>query len=94
VSLESGIAISSSIATVSQLTRRFWADAIHRAGAGSKPIKPKHLDITTLSEAFEFIMQPEVKEQAGKIGEDMRNEQGEKKGVDSFHRHLPLLNMR
>ena len=31
---------------------------------------------------------------AEKIGENIRSENGELKGVESFHRHLPLLNMR
>jgi hypothetical protein len=35
-----------------------------------------------------------VKKMAEQIGERIRAENGEMKGVESFHRHLPLLNMR
>jgi sterol 3beta-glucosyltransferase len=35
-----------------------------------------------------------VREMAEKIGQNIRSENGELKGVESFHRHLPLLNMR
>lgn len=73
---------------------RFWGDSIHRAGAGPTPIPPKKLNAQSLANAINIALDPEVKEMAEKIGEDIRAEQGELKGVESFHRHLPLLNMR
>ena len=73
---------------------RFWGDSIYRAGAGPMPVPPKKLNAQTLAEAIETALDPKVKEMAEKIGENIRAEQGEMKGVESFHRHLPLLNMR
>jgi sterol 3beta-glucosyltransferase len=73
---------------------RFWGDSIHRAGAGPAPVPPKRLNAETLAEAINTALDPQVKEMAEKIGENIRAEQGELKGVESFHRHLPLLNMR
>jgi len=73
---------------------RFWGDSIYRAGAGPMPVPPKKLNAQTLAEAIETALEPTVKEMAEKIGDDIRAEQGEMKGVESFHKHLPLLNMR
>lgn len=72
----------------------FWGDSIHRAGAGPVPVPPKKLNVDSLSRAIETALDPQVKEMAEKIGVDIRNEKGELKGVDSFHAHLPILNMR
>lgn len=58
------------------------------------PVPPKKLNAQTLAEATQTALDPKVKEMAEKIGENIRAEQGEMKGVESFHRHLPLLNMR
>lgn len=74
--------------------QKFWGDSIHRAGAGPTPIPPKKLNAKRLAQAIETALDPQVKEMAEKIGEEIRNEQGEIKGVDSFHAHLPILNMR
>jgi hypothetical protein len=52
------------------------------------------LNAETLSQAIETALDPQVREMAEKIGQDIRSEQGELKGVDSFHAHLPILNMR
>lgn len=67
---------------------------IHRAGAGPAPIPQKTLTVDNLSEAFKFSMTEEVAKAAGKMGEQIRSEDGEKHGVEAFHRHLPLKNMR
>lgn len=58
------------------------------------PVPPKKLNSETLARAIEIALDPQVKKMAEKIGEDIRNEQGEIKGVNSFHAHLPILNMR
>jgi UDP:flavonoid glycosyltransferase YjiC (YdhE family) len=73
---------------------RFWGDSIYRAGAGPAPVSPKKLNAESLAEAMRTALNPSVKDMAEKIGRDIRAEQGEIKGVQSFHRHLPLLNMR
>ena len=73
---------------------RFWADAIYRRGAGPSPISPKDFNKETVSEAFHFALQPNIRKRAAEMGDAIRSEQGESKGVESFYRHLPLLNMR
>jgi UDP:flavonoid glycosyltransferase YjiC (YdhE family) len=67
---------------------------IHRANAGPAPIPQKKLNPDNLAEAIKVALSPEAKTAAGKMGEQIRKEKGEEKGVESFHRHLPLKNMR
>ena len=72
----------------------FWGAMIHKAGAGPKPVKKDDLDVQTLKEAIEFCKTDEAKRGAGALGERIRTHDGVAQGVDSFYRHLPLLNMR
>lgn len=67
---------------------------IHRAGAGPQPIPQKELSVEKLSEAFKYAVSEDASKAAQKMGEQIRSEKGEEKGVSSFHRHLPLMNMR
>lgn len=73
---------------------RFWGNMIHKAGAGPAPIPQKELTPDNLAAALKFVVSPSVKAAAAKMGEKIRSEKGEARGVESFHRHLPLLNMR
>ncbi|WVQ83692.1 hypothetical protein IAT38_005836 [Cryptococcus sp. DSM 104549] len=72
----------------------FWGQTIHRAGAGPPPIKQKLLTPETLADAIHFCMNPATRAAAQKMARQIRSEYGEGKGVTSFHKHLPLLNMR
>jgi sterol 3beta-glucosyltransferase len=63
------------------------------AGAGPAPIPFKELSMERLAKALEFVVSPEVTEAAGRLGEQIRAEDGPQKGADSFHRQLPLKNM-
>ena len=76
------------------LIYRFWGDMIHRAGAGPSPIPQKELSVEKLAEAFKYAVSEDASKAAQKMGEQIRSEKGEEKGVSSFHRHLPLMNMR
>ena len=76
------------------LIPRFWGDMIHRAGAGPSPIPQKELTAEKLSDAFKYAVSEDASKAAQKMGEQIRSENGEEKGVSSFHRHLPLMNMR
>lgn len=67
---------------------------IHKAKAGPAPIPQKLLTPDILAEGIKFALSPEARTAAGKMGEQIRSENGEKKGVESYHRHLPLKNMR
>ena len=67
---------------------------IHRAGAGPQPIPKIELSVDNLAKAIEFAVSPQAKTAAAKMGEEIRRESGEEKGVNSFHAHLPLKAMR
>jgi UDP:flavonoid glycosyltransferase YjiC (YdhE family) len=73
--------------------RRFWGDMIHRQNAGPAPIPHRTMTVENLSKALKEVVSPAMKTAAGRMGEQIRREQGEHKGVESFHRHLPLKNM-
>ncbi|KAJ7272823.1 UDP-Glycosyltransferase/glycogen phosphorylase [Mycena rebaudengoi] len=72
----------------------FWGSMIHKAGAGPEPIPHKKLTIENLREALKFAVSPSAKSAAKRMSEQIHNEDGVRGGVDSFYRHLPLLNMR
>lgn len=82
------------IVPLKPLMSRFWGDMIHRAGAGPSPIPQKELTADKLSDAFKYAVSEDASKAAQKMGEQIRSENGEEKGVSSFHRHLPLMNMR
>lgn len=79
---------------MSGLIGRFWGDMIHRAGAGPEPIPQKTLSAENLSAAIRYAVSKDAKVAAGAMGEKIRAEKGEVKGVESFHKHLPLQTMR
>ena len=66
---------------------------IHRAGGGPAPIPQKQLTVETLTDAIKVAVSPAAKAAAGVMGEKIRKESGEEKGVQSFHNHLPLKSM-
>ncbi|ORY31586.1 glycosyltransferase family 1 protein [Naematelia encephala] len=74
--------------------QKFWGDMIHRAGAGPAPIPHKELSSDNLAEAIRYATSSGAKEAAGRMKDTILNEDGLQKGVDLFHRHLPLKNMR
>ncbi|KAF8606091.1 glycosyltransferase family 1 protein [Ceratobasidium sp. AG-I] len=72
----------------------WWAAQIARRGAGPAPLPPKQLNRQTLAAALRMALSPATRDAAQKIGEMIQAENGAGNGVDSFHKHLPLLNMR
>ncbi|GLB35572.1 putative glycosyltransferase family 1 protein [Lyophyllum shimeji] len=72
----------------------FWGAMIHRAGAGPEPISHKKLNVENLRDAIKFAVSPSAKLAARQMAEQIRSEDGVVSGVESFYRHLPLLNMR
>lgn len=77
-----------------KLMSRFWGDMIHRAGAGPAPIPQKQMTVENLADAFKYAVSDGASKAAQQMGEQIRAEHGEEKGVESFHKHLPLRNMR
>ncbi|KAJ1305710.1 hypothetical protein OPQ81_010445 [Rhizoctonia solani] len=72
----------------------WWGNQIHARGAGPAPIPHKQLTTPALVDAIRSALSDETKTAARRVGELIRAEDGLKNGVDSFHRHLPLLDMR
>ncbi|BEI90937.1 uncharacterized protein CcaverHIS019_0310070 [Cutaneotrichosporon cavernicola] len=72
----------------------FWGNAVYHAGAGPEPIPYTELTVGRLVAGLEVALAPATLEAARKMGEQISVEDGVSDGVRSFHRHLPLLNMR
>nr|GAT54436.1 glycosyltransferase family 1 protein [Mycena chlorophos] len=72
----------------------FWGQMIAQSGAGPAPIPHKELGVDNLREALRFVCGEEARRAARGLAEKIRSEDGTRSGVDSFYRHLPLLNMR
>jgi sterol 3beta-glucosyltransferase len=64
------------------------------AGAGPSPIDHKALTPTSLASAIRFILTPSAQLAAQKIAEKMSHENGVKEAVESFHKNLPIKQMR
>lgn len=62
-------------------------------GAGPKPIPFKNLTTETLANAIEFCLEPRVAAIAQTIGDKIKQENGVRAAVDSFHTHLPRQDM-
>ena len=69
----------------------FWGNVIYRAGAGPQPIPFKELTAAVLADTITAAMQPDIRRNASRLGDRMRQEQGPKKGMQSFHDQLPLV---
>ncbi|KAF9009574.1 glycosyltransferase family 1 protein [Cyathus striatus] len=72
----------------------FWGEMIHQSKAGPKPIPPHLLNAIILRNAIKYATSPPAKEAARGLAEKIREENGVRSGVESFYKHLPLLNMR
>ncbi|KAG6831242.1 hypothetical protein H0H87_005808 [Tephrocybe sp. NHM501043] len=72
----------------------FWGAMIHNTGAGPEPIPHKKLNVGNLRDAIRYAVSPPAKEAAKRMAEQIHSEDGVVQGVESFYRHLPLLNMR
>ncbi|ELU40833.1 UDPGT domain-containing protein [Rhizoctonia solani AG-1 IA] len=72
----------------------WWATQIARRGAGPPPLDSKNLTAAAFAAALRMALSPATLKAAGVVGEMIRQEDGTQNGLDSFHRHMPLLNMR
>ncbi|KAI9642619.1 hypothetical protein NHQ30_009424 [Ciborinia camelliae] len=71
----------------------FWGNMVAAAGAGPSPIEHKSLNVTTLSETIKFLLSPDVMAAAHKLALKIRQENGVKEAVNSFHKNLPIQGM-
>ncbi|XP_047341003.1 sterol 3-beta-glucosyltransferase UGT80B1 [Impatiens glandulifera] len=67
----------------------FWGERIHQQGLGPVPIPISELTVEALSEAIDFMLQPEVKSRAMEVAKLIEKDDGAAAAVDAFHRHLP-----
>ncbi|KAI0891895.1 glycosyltransferase family 1 protein [Annulohypoxylon nitens] len=72
----------------------FWGNMIAEVGAGPKPIPYSELTQESLTAGLAFCVSREALVAAQSISLQMRDEVGVASAVRSFHRHLPLQNMR
>lgn len=72
----------------------FWGDLVASCGLGPRPIPYRSLTSQNLAEAIQFCLRPEAQSAAFNISLRMSHENGVAAAVDSFHRHLPLSDMR
>ena len=62
---------------------------VSTAGAGPDPIPYKQLKVAALGQAVRFCLTPEAVRSAQGIAAKMRQDDGVKTAVASFHRNLP-----
>ncbi|CAE7079432.1 unnamed protein product [Rhizoctonia solani] len=72
----------------------WWATQIARRGAGPPPLDSKNMTAEAFAVALRIALSPATMRAAEAVGEMIRRENGAQNGVDSFHKHMPLLNMR
>ncbi|KAI9930242.1 hypothetical protein MW887_012054 [Aspergillus wentii] len=72
----------------------FWGNMVAASGAGPPPIPNRSLDAKNLADAIRFCGLPETVAAAGDIADRMSAETGVQTAVESFHRNLPVDEMR
>jgi len=72
----------------------FWARMVFAAGAGPEPIAFKHLTAEKLAKAIKFALSPDATTAAAHLARRMADEDGATTAARSFHKMLPLKNMR
>ncbi|KAJ8060680.1 hypothetical protein OCU04_010985 [Sclerotinia nivalis] len=71
----------------------FWGNMVAAAGAGPPPIDHQSLTVTILSSSIKFLLSPNAVIAAHDLAVKIRQENGVKEAVNSFHRNLPLKTM-
>ncbi|RSH91524.1 hypothetical protein EHS25_009823 [Saitozyma podzolica] len=74
--------------------QRFWATTSVNAGGGPPPIPLEAVNAQNLSAALNQLISPHTIARAKQLGTRIGGEDGAQRGVDAFHRHLPLSTMR
>ncbi|KAF8748481.1 Glycosyltransferase family 1 protein [Rhizoctonia solani] len=72
----------------------WWAAQLAQQGAGPEPLDSRNLTSDGFAAAIRAALSPSMVVAAQRISEMINSEDGVKNGVESFHKHLPLLNMR
>ncbi|VTO94337.1 unnamed protein product, partial [Fusarium graminearum] len=82
------------VSNANTASQPFWGTMVHAAGAGPMPIPQKMLDSQNLSHAIRYCLTPGALAAARGMAEKMRQENGVRQAVNSFHANLPLDKMR
>ncbi|KAM0594292.1 hypothetical protein ACHAP6_000850 [Verticillium nonalfalfae] len=72
----------------------FWGTMVNAAGAGPMPIPQRQLNAQNLASAINDCLTPGAQAAAQVMADKMRQENGVRQAVNSFHANLPLDNMR
>ncbi|CAE6348717.1 unnamed protein product [Rhizoctonia solani] len=72
----------------------WWAAQLAQRGAGPPPLDSKNLTSESFAIAIRAALSADTIAAARDISDIINREDGTKNGVESFHKHLPLLNMR
>jgi sterol 3beta-glucosyltransferase len=72
----------------------FWGRMVYAAGAGPEPQPFKTLTAKKLANAIKIALAPETAAAAAKLAKKMTHEEGARTAAKSFHRMLPLKEMR
>ncbi|XP_065036123.1 sterol 3-beta-glucosyltransferase UGT80A2-like [Musa acuminata AAA Group] len=67
----------------------FWGERVHARGLGPPPIPVDQFSLQKLVDAINFMMKPEVKENALILAKSMETEDGVSGAVKAFLKHLP-----
>jgi len=73
--------------------QHFWAEMVHRAGAGPPGCPITELTAEKLTQAFKMMLDEETMEKAKVLGKKMSLEDGVQAGIESFYKNLPLSNL-
>ncbi|CAF3454368.1 unnamed protein product [Fusarium graminearum] len=84
----------SHVTNANTASQPFWGTMVHAAGAGPMPIPQKILNSQNLSQAIRDCLTPGALAAARGMAEKMRQENGVRQAVNSFHANLPLDKMR
>ncbi|CAI7581566.1 unnamed protein product [Penicillium bialowiezense] len=72
----------------------FWGNMVASRGIGPMPIPHRSLNAENLAEAIRFCLHPDTLSAAGDLARQMSEEAGVCAAVASFHRNLPLADMK
>ncbi|KAJ5677831.1 UDP-glucuronosyl/UDP-glucosyltransferase [Penicillium maclennaniae] len=72
----------------------FWDNMVARAGTGPRPIPYISLAAQNLAAAIRFCLTPEAQKAADRVSQTMQRDAGVQAALNSFHRNLPVDQMR
>lgn len=73
--------------------QHFWAEMVHRSGAGPAGCPISKLTLARFQEALDVLRAPKTQDRARSLAALMNAEDGVSEGVNSFHRNLPVADM-